>query len=217
MDSLNCSSLPVACHTTPLHPGTILVNFVVRLMGMDYDAVLWVSTLHRLHVLTKSHLERPLGLPDVRVMAFFTWNLVDHSSLPLFQNAGLDLHQGLPEGPRWLEDCLDPKGSAYSLQLLAESLNIRETHNPQAMGSPLLPVIANLYMEHLEENALWTVPLPPRLWLRYVDDTFIIWLHGQHELQRFHKHLNFFVKQYILNNRHKCALSVTYEIIIIIM
>ena len=28
------------------------------------------------------------------------------------------------------------------------------------MGSPLSPVIANLYMEHLEENALQTAPLP---------------------------------------------------------
>ena len=59
-----------------------------------------------------------------------------------------------------------------------------------AMGSPLSPVLANLYMEHLEENALRTAPLPPRLWLRYVDDTFVIWSHGQDELQRFHEHLN---------------------------
>ena len=83
---------------------------------MDCNAFLWVSTLHRLLVLTECHLERPLGLPDVGLMSFFTWNLVDHSSLLLFQNAGLDSHQGLPEGPGWL---------------LAESLNIREAHDPQ--------------------------------------------------------------------------------------
>ena len=58
------------------------------------------------------------------------------------------------------------------------------------MGSPLSPVIANLYMEHLEENALRMAPLPPRLWLRYVDDTFVIWPQGQNELQCFHEHLN---------------------------
>ena len=49
-------------------------------MGMDCNAILWVSTLHRLLVLSESHLERPLGLPDVGLMAFFTWNLVDYYS-----------------------------------------------------------------------------------------------------------------------------------------
>ena len=58
------------------------------------------------------------------------------------------------------------------------------------MGSPLSPVIANLYMEHLEENAMQRSPLPPHLWLCYVDDTFVIWPHGQDELQCFHEHLN---------------------------
>ena len=59
-----------------------------------------------------------------------------------------------------------------------------------AMGSPLSPVIANLYMEHLEETALQTATLHHRLWLRYVDDTFVIWQHGPEELQRFHEHIN---------------------------
>ena len=57
MDSLNCSSLPVACHTAPLHPRTIPVNRVVRLMGMDYNAVLWVSTLR---LLVTSNTPAPL-------------------------------------------------------------------------------------------------------------------------------------------------------------
>ena len=59
-----------------------------------------------------------------------------------------------------------------------------------AMGSPLSPIVANLYMEHLEQAALRTTMLPPKLWLRYVDDTFVVWPHGQEELNRFHEHLN---------------------------
>ena len=55
---------------------------------------------------------------------------------------------------------------------------------------PLSPVVANLYMEHLEETALQTAHLAPRLWLRYVDDTFVVWPHGQDELDCFHEHLN---------------------------
>ena len=58
------------------------------------------------------------------------------------------------------------------------------------MGSPLSPVIANIYMEHLEETTLRTAPLQPTLWLEYVDDAFVIWPHGHKELQHFHEHIN---------------------------
>ena len=41
-----------------------------------------------------------------------------------------------------------------------------------AMGSPVSPVVANIFMEHIEEAALNTSPSPVRFWRRYVDDTF---------------------------------------------
>ena len=43
-----------------------------------------------------------------------------------------------------------------------------------AMGSPLSPVLANIYMENLEEMAFGSTSLKPSIWLRYVDFTFIL-------------------------------------------
>lgn len=41
-----------------------------------------------------------------------------------------------------------------------------------AMGSPVSPVVANLCMEIIEDKAIATTPVPPRIWKRYVDDSF---------------------------------------------
>ena len=43
-----------------------------------------------------------------------------------------------------------------------------------AMGSPISPLIANIFMEEFEVKALQSSPNPPSMWLRFVDDTFVI-------------------------------------------
>ena len=58
------------------------------------------------------------------------------------------------------------------------------------MGSPISPVIANMFMEELEQTAITTDDFQPRDWLRYVDDTFVVWQHSQDKLQLFLEHLN---------------------------
>lgn len=59
-----------------------------------------------------------------------------------------------------------------------------------AMGSPLSPIVANLFMEDFETRALASARLLPKLWKRYVDDTNVIWSHGSKELDLLFNHLN---------------------------
>ncbi|XP_071803690.1 uncharacterized protein [Asterias amurensis] len=59
-----------------------------------------------------------------------------------------------------------------------------------SMGSPISPVLADIFMEEFESSSLLTADLRPSLWLRYVDDTFVVWPHGQDSLHEFLQYLN---------------------------
>jgi hypothetical protein len=59
-----------------------------------------------------------------------------------------------------------------------------------AMGSPLSPVVANFFMEDFKKRAKHHATHKPTCWFRYVDDTFVIWKHGQEKLTEFLNQLN---------------------------
>jgi hypothetical protein len=65
-----------------------------------------------------------------------------------------------------------------------------EQNDGVAMGSSLSPVIANFYVEDFEKTTIEQATHKPACWYRYVDDTFVIWPHGQDRLQDFLNHIN---------------------------
>ena len=56
------------------------------------------------------------------------------------------------------------------------------------MGSPISPIVANLFMEDFEVKAISTAQNPPKMWKRYVDDTFVIL--DSTKIEEFFQHIN---------------------------
>ena len=63
-----------------------------------------------------------------------------------------------------------------------------EQKDGAAMGSPISPIVANLYMEDLETKAIQSAQNPPSFWRRFVDDTLTIMKSLQ--IDNFLQHLN---------------------------
>jgi hypothetical protein len=63
--------------------------------------------------------------------------------------------------------------------------NLFQQKDGVTMGSCLSPIVSNIFMEHSEKLALVSAQHKPSLWLRYIDDTFVVWPHGPKRLQNF--------------------------------
>lgn len=59
-----------------------------------------------------------------------------------------------------------------------------------AMGLPISPIIADIFMEHLENRIINDAPLKPAQWFRYVDDTFVVCSHGRETFNDFLDYIN---------------------------
>ncbi|XP_063629974.1 uncharacterized protein LOC134801365 [Cydia splendana] len=82
-----------------------------------------------------------------------------------------------------LEHCLEGNYFLYQGQFYLQVDGV-------AMGSPVAPVIANIWMEHFEELALRSGPSVITMWKRYVDDVFCILKGNADTVEHFVGHLN---------------------------
>ena len=80
-----------------------------------------------------------------------------------------------------------PEFCVKNTYFLFQGKYYEEVHGA-AMGSPISPLIVNLFMEEFEVKALSTAPHPPHLWVRFVDDTLVI-PKAEHSTQLLH-HIN---------------------------
>ena len=58
------------------------------------------------------------------------------------------------------------------------------------MGTCLAHSFANILMNHFESVHVYTYPLQPNAWFRYIDNIFMVWNHGSNELSKFISHIN---------------------------
>ena len=59
-----------------------------------------------------------------------------------------------------------------------------------AIGTKMAPAYANLFMDELERRLISQARVKPYVWLRYIDDVFMIWTGTEEELREFLSFIN---------------------------
>ena len=59
-----------------------------------------------------------------------------------------------------------------------------------AIGTKMAPSYANLFMDRLERQLISDARVKPYLWLRYIDDIFMVWTGSEEELDEFLNYMN---------------------------
>ena len=69
---------------------------------------------------------------------------------------------------------------------------VKRQKSGTAIGTKFAPPYACIFMDEVETEFLKSQELQPFLWLRYIDDMFFIWTHGEEKLTQFFNELNKF-------------------------
>ena len=80
--------------------------------------------------------------------------------------------------------------SALNQPMSSKRTNSLNREREQPWGSPSPLSLPNVYMEHLEKEALSSASFKPKGWQRYVDNILVLWPHHQHTFEPYLTHLN---------------------------
>ena len=56
---------------------------------------------------------------------------------------------------------------------------VKQQISGTVIGTKFVPLYACIFMDEVETSFLETQEMKPLVWLRYIDDVFFIWTHGQ--------------------------------------
>jgi hypothetical protein len=150
------------------------------------------------HVQNSKHLAE--GLAEVMIDDGEIFN--SHDVVSLFTNTPIDQSLQVIQS-RLEQDTTLKDRTRLSVQDIVELLRfvltttyflfrgkIYKQRFGAAMGSPVSPVVANLYMEFLEQKAIATAPIScqPKMWKRYVDD--ILEIVQKDQVDNLTEHIN---------------------------
>ena len=177
----------------PLRPVISMINTA------QYNLAQYLNSLIIPHINTQytcvssSEFVQKLKLVPFRhELKMFSLDIVSlFTNVPLNETIDIatDVVYSSPHPPKFPRDCFKKLLQfATSGEFLFDGHFYRQVDGV-SMGSPLGPVLANLFLGHLEQNWLQSAPQQLTFFTRYVDDTFILAPHN-FDTDSFLTHMN---------------------------
>jgi hypothetical protein len=102
----------------------------------------------------------------------------------------LNTDPSFPEcSPLQIEDIMESLDICLTTSYFQFEDKFYQQKGNMSMGNILTPLVNNVFMKHFEDIPLDTADHKPAKWIRYVNDTFMVWPHGPARLQQFFHHL----------------------------